>query len=218
MRQRVCTAEYLATKCCQELAPLVTRLPPKEDINYGMYGLYQNEVCLSAKWANPGAALRRIYTMSSQPGAMNELWRHAWPKSLWSDLLADGLSETWPVLEVDHNGYEHQLHIRLRIDVASDEPLQLPWNWLAQYLLHTPAAALEHYLHAIDPQLSTWLFAEITLYRPAQAGRTQEVMFKSFSGFVELHDDDASDTCSVLSDCEQDSDPVTEGCNNRQVV
>lgn len=97
--------------------------------------------------------------------------------------------------------------IVLEIQIASDEPLQLPWDWLAQSLLYAPAAGLKHYLETSAPQLHNperdaqqfeqqmqhilagcWgpqllrprkLQIDVTLQRPAEAGQLQEIMCKT---------------------------------------
>lgn len=117
------------------------------------YGTSHNPVSLRLKWQSPGYALQCIYDMSQQPALMNQLWRQAWPESLWSDLLADGLSEVWPVTFTNYDGYEETslLYIDIAIEIASDEKLCLPWDWLARCLLYAPAASLTYYLNASGP-------------------------------------------------------------------
>ena len=73
------------------------------------------------KWEkNPGYALRRLYAISQQPDPVhlvNEMWRRAWPETLWSDLLCDGMPEHW---------LDDAPWINIEPQIASDEQLQLP--------------------------------------------------------------------------------------------
>ena len=43
--------------------------------------------------------------------------------------------------------------MNVKIQIATDEPLQLPWNWLALNLPYAPAAGLRHYSKTHAPQL-----------------------------------------------------------------
>ena len=179
------------------------------------------------KWrTNPGSALRRLYALSRQPASakfVNEVWRQTWPKALWSDLLCDGLSESWPQV-IAH--WMSPLYIHVKIHIASDEPLQLPWDWLALNLLYAPAAGLRHYLKTSAPQFQdpeldaqqrewqeTWmqiprrlwraqpdkLQITVSLYRPAEAGHLQLVMYKTLRDGDDTWsgDENADNICSV---------------------
>ena len=88
-----------ARRACKELAPAVSRHSPGGPWpdRYGQmttdqpYGADTHPVRLVLKWGTePGSALRRLYALSQQPAftsLVSEVWRHAWPKTLWSDLL-----------------------------------------------------------------------------------------------------------------------------------
>ena len=109
---------------------------------------------------NPVLAWRRLYVISQQPDCVdmvNELWRQAWPQAVWSDLLSDDLSHVWPVQLAAHNDASHHgehtgLSISVEVQISSDEPLQLPWDWLANTLLFAPAAGLWFHPNATAPQ------------------------------------------------------------------
>ena len=150
-----------ARKDCKELAPAVIQHSPGRPDRYGRmttdqsYGAETHPVRLVLKWGTePGSALRRLYALSQQPAftsLVSEVWRHVWPKTLWSDLLCDGLSGSWPLDIAD--GWTSPLCINVDIQIANDEPLQLPWKWLALNLLYAPAVGLRHYLNTTAPQL-----------------------------------------------------------------
>ena len=173
--------DEFAQKCCSELVPTVTRDSPK---GRDPYGSKHNPVSLHVTWEEePGPALRRIHATSHQPVFINQLWRKAWPRSLWSDLMVDGMSEAWPVLvRWGNHEWESKLYIHVTIQIASGEFLQLPWTWLALCLLYGPAAGLTYYLNTnAPPQLQTQgKQYYVSLRRPAQATETQLVMYKTF--------------------------------------
>ena len=204
-------------KACKELAPTVTRDPPDFDNRGGSsYGTTGNPVSMHVKWEqNPGSALRRLCAISQQAdyvNLVNELWRQTWSKTLWSDLVCDGMPEVWPVpVNEHHNWGEWQLlpYIKIEIQIASDEHLRLPWNWLALMLLYAPAAGLRHCLFADAPQLPEELGSccadsvhiHISLRRPAQADKFQLIMYKTLKDSSDFWsgNEDADDTCSVDS-------------------
>ena len=200
---RTCGTEFahqrsdFTRKAWKELAPTITRDPagPPELAHSYPYGTYGNPVSMHLKWEkNPGSALRRLYAISQQPDhvhLVNEMWRQAWPKTLWSDLLCDGMPEKWPVLVGKHDiwGQHPSLPcINIEIQVASDEQLQLRWNWLALLLLYAPAAGLTHLFYANAPQLrekiadpdTSDMQIHISLQRPAQGDQCQLIMHKTF--------------------------------------
>ena len=189
-------------KYWEELAPAVTRDPPRG--GQGDYGTTTNPVSLLVKWEkNPGSVLRRLYAISQQPDCedvVHELWRQAWPQALWSDLLCNGLPPRLviPMTNAGIHAWNTSLNISIKVQISSDEPLQLPWDWLAQTLLYAPAAGLRCHLEATAPQqlrkdLQEQRFAltdhwsmdlgtciGVCLYRPAQADQLQEIMSRRF--------------------------------------
>ena len=149
--------------------------------------------------------MRRLYAISQQPDGVDivsELWRQVWPQVLWSDLLWDGLLHVWPVQFAAHN--DASWHVPLSIDiefqVSSDEPLQLPWDWLAKNLLYAPAAGLRSQANPIAPQqlqedlqqatlIAGWPRAaetllNVSLHRPAQADQLQQIMSQSLRHYA----------------------------------
>ena len=160
---------------------------------------------LHVKWEkNPDLALRRLYAISQQPDCVdmvNELWREAWPQALWSDLLCDDLSQVWAGVQYNaHDGasldsWSTPLSIDVKVQISSDEPLQLPWDWLANTLLFAPTAGLWFHLNTTAPQqlqkdlhqvalTAGWrmvadMYIDVSLHRPAQADQLQEIMSQS---------------------------------------
>jgi len=202
-----------AQKVWRELGLTVTRDPPKAHALYGtkLYGTEFDPVELRVKWEkNPGSALRRFYAISQRPDGgvfMNELWRQAWPEALWSDVLSDGLLCAWPAVHSEaHNMFncskwQIELCINVEVQISSDEPLQLPWEWLAKTLLYAPVAGLRYHLNATAPQQmqedmqtqhvnSTEAYDSYSqpartlirahLHRPAQRDQLQEIMAKDW--------------------------------------
>ena len=189
-------------KCCTELLPVVFRDPPFpcNGSDDDPYGTLDNPVTLHVVWKeNPGAAMRRLYAISQQPDGVrfvNELWRQAWPKTLWSELLCDGIPAV-----LSPATYCNGPVFMVNIQLSSDEPLWLPWDWLAQVLLHAPAAGLNYCLNADGVlQLQGQLpYIRVSVRRCAQAGRFQTVMYKTlyhgddtWSG-----NEDTDDTCTL---------------------
>ena len=227
-----CAAEFahqkaeFRRKLYEELAPTVSRDPPGgaqeamlhqywESIGDNPHGTGSNPVSLHLKWEKiPGLALRRLYAISHQPDCVdivNELWRQAWPEALWSDLLNDGMLD-----HVETGESPPCICINIAIQVSSDEPLQLPWNWLALHLLYAPAAGFTHWLYVHAPQLqklsSEYILdayfrhhhvmnVHIGLHRPAQADQHQLIMSKIMWHTSDFWsgDEDADDTRSVDS-------------------
>ncbi len=149
------------------------------------------------RWEQPSSALRRLYAISQQPDcarSVNELWRQAWPKTFWSELAGDGMSEVWPP---DMPGACSFLEIDIQI--SSDEPLQLPWNWLAVNLLYAPAAGFKYCLNASTLQVQEEPYIHVSLRRPAQAGQLQLIMYKGLRNGSDTWsgNEDADDTCSL---------------------
>lgn len=228
----VCATEFaqlkveFIQKAFSETVPVVT--PAREFIHLP-YGTQFDPVSLHVKWEkDPGSALRRIHKMSQWPELINQLWRQAWPKSLWSDLACDGLSEVWPVrltTPYGHCQWESSLYIEIVIEIASEEPMCLPRSWLARCLLHAPAASLTHYLNAKAlPGLSQQhRKIDISLRRPARRFLTQLVMYKTFdSHWLQLNDtwvgDEDDNTSSVDSTDEVISDDIYVKPNHMQKV
>ena len=212
-------------KFFEELVPTVTRDPPGrarhavlslyrnlgEPTGNCPCGTWSNPVSLHVKWEkNPGSALRRLYAISQQPdcvNTVNELWRQAWPQALWSDLLSDGM--------LDHvDTWESPLHVNIEFLISSDEPLQLPWDWLALNLLYAPAAGFRHWLYVNAPQLQEtpptyfyphyrqhYMSIHVGLHRPAHADQFQLIMYKTLCGTNDFwsSDEDADDACSIVS-------------------
>ena len=218
----VCATEFahqkadFAQKVWRELALTVTRDPPKGHPLYGtklygtkLYGTNFDPVELCVNWEKkPGSALRRFYAISQQPDGgdlMNELWRQAWPEALWSDVLSDGLLCAWPAVHSEaHNMFncskwQIQLCINIEFQISSDEPLQLPWEWLATTLLYAPVAGLRYHLNATAPQQmqedlhaheqrvinteayeSARTLIRAHLHRPARRDQLQEIMAKDW--------------------------------------
>ena len=201
-------------------------------------GTRENPVSLRLKWQSPGYALQCIYDMSKQPALMNQLWRQVWPEYLWSDLLADGLSEVWPVTFNNYYGHEETSlpYINVAIEIASDEKLCLPWDWLARCLLYAPAASLTYYLNASGPLALQQQDKEyyVSLHRPAQAYQTQRVMYKTFGADDWLWplqhtvfedtwsaEEDADKTCSKFArpfDCLCNAPIYTRPIHRQQVA
>ncbi len=204
-----CATEFAhqkAQKIWEELALTVTRDPPIES---SCYGTELDPVSLHVKWEkNPGSALRRFYAISQRPDCvefMNELWRQAWPKTLWADVLRDGLSWGWPDVQstAQNEADRNEICINVQVQLSSDEPLQLPWDWLAKTLLYAPAAGLRAHLIASAPQqmqedllkqfdalLSfndserpARMRIEISSHRPAQSDELQEIMYQNLYCF-----------------------------------
>ena len=203
-----------AQKRLDELTPTVTRDPPRgaEEIHldwgtigHHPYGTERNPIILHVKWEDSGFALRRLYAISQQPGyveLVNELWRQTWPKTLLSDLLCDGMPEAFPVPSISSWDGQSPLFIDIRIQITSNEPLQLPWNWLAGTLQYALAAGLRYYLNANLPQLlgefadigQPWgpprrfhqerdcLCITTPLFRPARADQLQCIMSSNLEG------------------------------------
>ena len=193
---RACATEFayqrraFTSKAWNELVPTVT-CDPQQARNIATHP--QNVLPIHVKWEqNPGSALRRLYAYSQHPDSvypLEEVWKQAWPKTIWSDLLCDGMpytcrcayhSEPLPV----------QLYINVVIQIASDEQLKLPWNWLT-LLVDYAAGGLRHHLYATVPRLQEEygdgrLNVHISLQRPAQAGKMQEIMFKNFWDTIEF--------------------------------
>lgn len=208
-----CAAEFAhhkAQKIWEELALTVTRAPPTRDFPY--YGTYSDPVSLCVKWEkNSGSALRCFYATSQQPDCVefvNELWRQAWPKTLWADVLRDGLSWAWPFVHPDadsedgHSVSWWDICINVHFQLSSDEPMQLPWDWLAKTLLYAIAAGSRHHLNANAPQqvqedlhklyeLSNdserpaRTCIQVSLHMPAQADDTQLVMMQDMFCYPE---------------------------------
>ena len=213
---RTCASEFahqrsdFTRKACKEISPTVTRDPPHpSSYPYGYpYGTFGNPVSINLKWENnPGSALRRLYAISQQPDhvhLVNEMWRQAWPKTLWSNLLCDGMPESWPASDEDYMGYT-LLHVIIEIQVASEERLRLPWNWLALLLLHAPAAGLRHYYYANAPQMREEVASPIKIWinlqRPAQAEKFQLIMYKRPGSNSEVWSgkENPNDICAVYS-------------------
>lgn len=210
-----CAAEYhahvaeFAGKCWDELTPTVTCDDPDlEELQISehehrhvdaqdTYG-YDSPVVLRVKWEHSQTkALDRIHTMSQTAGFLEELWRRTWPQKLWADLMADGMPELQPHLML--RGGPYSSCVCVHILMASDTFLQLPWDWLKMALQCAPAAALTQNLNANGLQQNRTY--EFTLHRPAQLGRTQEVMFRYFPHPQETLDElqDADDSRSVVS-------------------
>ena len=136
------------------------------------------------------------------------------------------MSESWP-LDIAH--CTSPLCINVKIQIASNESLRMPWNWLALNLLYAPAAGLKHYMKTSAPQLQDseldaqqraqewqdtlmgiWRYKRpkshklqisVSLHRPAEAGHLQLVMYKTLRDGKDtwFGDEDADDTCSVQS-------------------
>lgn len=218
---RTCEIEFaqqrsdFINKAWKELAPKVTRDPPGPPklAHSHPYGTRRNPVSMHLKWEEyPGSALRRLYAISQQPDhvhLVNEMWRQAWPKTLWSDLLCDGMPEEWPAIVENDWGPGHTMpSINIEIQVASDERLSLPWNWLALLLLYAPAAGLRHYFNTNAPQLREetpyWnefapMVIDVSLQRPARADKSQLIMYKGFINISEFWSggENVDDTCEV---------------------
>jgi len=45
-----------------------------------------------------------------------------------------------------------EIWINIEFQISSEEPMQLPWDWLAVTLLYAPAAGLRHHQKATAPQ------------------------------------------------------------------
>ena len=110
------------------------------------------------------------------------------------------MPKAFPVPIRGSNG-QSLLHIEIQIQIRSDEPLQLPWNWLAGTLQYAPAAGLRHYLDTNLPELLggfadiglRWgrfqhfqegdcVCMDISLFRPAQADQFQFIMSRNLEG------------------------------------
>ena len=230
-------AEFM-TKVWEELLPNVTHEPPRRPSwRFATWGgtrgvclpnTPSNPVSLLVKWEkNPGSSLRRLYAISHKPDSaslMTELWRRAWPRAIWSDLLRDAMSDTSrPPLIAPNRVRRKPLYIHVKVQIASDEPLQLPWNWLSLNLLTAPRDGLGNYFDNVTPQHlepemqehfegirmphnfhELWSSARIdmSLLRPAQADQFQHVM--SDSEFVCF--DTMSDFEDGYNDSEYESD------------
>ena len=202
---RTCAAEFaqqraeFVQKCAEELAPTVTRIEPTfslsqqlgiheaaedEEVYMCKYA-YDTPVLLQVQWEqNSHCVLRQVHAMSRLPGFLDALWRHAWPKLLWSDLVADGMPEVPPSEECsDGSVLVAPMLIHAGIEVASDIFLQLPWEWLA-CLLDIAADSLTHVLSTTGPHQARSY--RLCVWRPAQAGQLQIIMSRDcYSPVVE---------------------------------
>lgn len=117
---RTCATEFahqrkeFTRKAWNELVPSVT-CDPQQARSSATH--LENTLLIHMKWEqNPGSALRRLYAISQHPGNVDpvkEMWKQAWPKTLWSDLLCDGMPETCSCAH--HSG---PLQVVLYINVA----------------------------------------------------------------------------------------------------
>ena len=210
---RACATEFahqrkdFTRKAWNELLPTVT-CDPQQARSSATH--LENTVLIRMKWEqNPGSALRHLYAVSQHPGNLDpvkEMWKQAWPKTLWSDLLCDGMPETCS--GAYHSGsLQVALYINIVIQLASNEQLKLPWNWL-KLLVDNVAGGLRHHLSATAPQLPVELIrdgelkVQVSLQRPAQANKMQEVMHKIFWDATDFQsswyeDEEATDLYSV---------------------
>ncbi|DBA98949.1 TPA: hypothetical protein ACH3X1_014693 [Trebouxia sp. C0004] len=76
-----------AQKIWEELALSVTRDPPRGDSPY--YCTEMDRVSLHVKWENnPGSASGQTVWI------INAVWRQAWAKTLWADVVRDGFVQS----------------------------------------------------------------------------------------------------------------------------
>ena len=177
---QACAAEFeqqkvdLTERYWAEVLPTVIRDIPDQEGRYG----YEFPVVLQVKWQPAqAAALRRIYAMRQNAGFLQALWRRALSQSLWTDLLHE-LHDDMPEAQPDEWYGVNHIQFDIRILIASDDFLRLPWSWLFEAFQYGPAAALICVLNTTGPQ-QPWAY-DISLHRPARGGETQLIMHTCF--------------------------------------
>lgn len=108
--------------------------------------------------------MRRMYALRHNPDFLQQLWRRAWPENVWDELLANGFPAcaSW-------------MRIHVKVLIESETELAVPWEWLYGPFMRAPYDVLESVL---GQRPSTQV--GISLHRPAEGGKYQEVMLTHF--------------------------------------
>ena len=121
--------------------------------------------------------MSRFHKLSQKPQFWESLWDAAWPKSVWSAVLADSL----PVPENKDEDYSYDSFNVVHVDIMieSSQKLYVAWEWLEGQLLKTFTAAFIKALYAARPTGDHTTVLETRLYRSAKDTRFQEIMSQS---------------------------------------
>ncbi len=172
-----CASEFVhrrpafVKQCRDELLPEIQHVLPRHPLTSYYDRGFPVHAC---KWTGSSDhALPLIYALSQQPGFLTDMWKAAWPASFVEDVLSkEPLDELYPSIWTIYPCYD----IGMEIFVHSNTALQVPWDWLHGPFLESAVAALVEKLSASGVRYHTQF--NCRLYRAAQAGQWQDVMWR----------------------------------------